>query len=433
MLRNILLGLGVFAALFAVLIFSGKIPIGNKKSQASGEVVMWGTLSETEMNKVVQAFNPKAKTYRVTYREVPEANFSQTLLEALANGAGPDLILAPHQILLSQADRLYPFPVTSFSEKTYKDMYVDGASIFFTPQGAIALPVAVDPLVLFYNRTLFSKHGIINPPQYWDDILTMTPTITIKNAKGGFDESAIALGAPNTPYAKDILMATVGELGQIPILRQYRADGTPYFTVTANMPAASDGQVYPLATAVRFFSQFADPTKPSYTWSQFSGDASDQFVAEKLAMYIGYAGELFPLRARNPKADIDMSYFPQTKGYNTFTTGGRFYGIASLKSSKNLNTALAVEAQFAKGEISTSLATILGTVPALRSYAATPGLLDVMARSMLVAHPWYDKFPTETTNLVSSMLSDIVNGRLGPSDAVGAFVSRLQDLYNPSY
>jgi ABC-type glycerol-3-phosphate transport system substrate-binding protein len=431
MLRNILLGVGVFAALLAVLIFSGKIPVGDNNEKAQGEVVLWGTLPESGMSRVLQEFNPKAKSYRVVYREVRADQFNQTLLEALASGTGPDLILAPHQILLSQADRLYPFPITSFSEKAFKDTYVDGASIFFTPAGPIALPVAVDPLVLFYNRTLFSKHGIINPPQYWDEVLNMTPSLTLRNDKGGFDESSIALGAPNTSYSKDILMATVAELGQVAVLRQNREDGAAYFTVTANDPTATRGEVYPLATAARFFTQFADPTKNSYTWNQFAGEADDQFVAEKLAMYIGYAGELQTLRSRNPKADIEMTFFPQTKGYNTFTTGGQLYGIATLKASRNIITSLTVQSQFAGTGVSPSIAISIGAVPALRAYAGTPGLSDVVARSMLVAKPWYDKFPAQSASLVSSMLADIVSGRLGPSDAAGLFVSRLQELYNP--
>lgn len=431
MLRNILLGLGIFAALFSILIFSGKLPVGNKDSQAKGEVLLWGTLPEVEMNKLIQEFNPKAKTYRVLYREVAASEFNQTLLEALASGTGPDLILAPHQILLSQANRLYPFPIASFSEKTFKDTYVDGASVLFTPSGALALPVSIDPMVLFYNRTLFSKHGIINPPQYWDEILNMAPALTIRNQKGGFDESAIALGSPNTPYNKDIIMATVAELGQAAVLRRYREDGTPYLLVTANTPVTTESEIFPLATAVRFFAQFSDPTKSSYTWGQFAGNAEDQFIAEKLAMYLGYASELSTLRARNPKADIDMTYFPQTKGYNTFATGGQLYGIAALKTSRNLVTALTVESQFASSGVAPSIAGIIGAVPALRAHAGTPGLSEVIARSMLIARPWHDSFPSESANLVGMMLSDIVSGRLGPSDAAAVFVSRLQDLYTP--
>lgn len=431
MLRNILLGLGVFAALFAVLIFSGKIPIGNSGSQAKGEVVLWGTIPEEKISQIIQQFNPKAKDYTVFYKEIPEAQFSKTLLEALASGQGPDLIIAPHQLVLSNASRLYPFPTATMSEKSFKSTYVDGASVLWTPQGALALPVSIDPLVLFYNRGLFSKHGIVNPPTYWDEVVTMIPALTIPNNNGGFVESAIALGAPNVAYVKDIVMATVGQLGQLPVMTTYQTDGTVYREVSANKPIMEQGEVLPLATTVRFFSQFADPSKSTYTWSQFGGNADDQFVAERLAMYIGYASELDTLRNRNLKADFDISTLPQTRGYNTFVTGGQMYAIGAIKNSKNLITALTVESQFAGSGIAPALANILGTVPALRSYAGVQGVPEVVAKSMLVAKPWLDSFPVESTNYVASMLSDIINGRMGPTDAAATFVSRLQDLYTP--
>jgi hypothetical protein len=42
MLPKILLGVGIFAAFFSVLIFSGKIPgIGNVKDTPKGEVALW--------------------------------------------------------------------------------------------------------------------------------------------------------------------------------------------------------------------------------------------------------------------------------------------------------------------------------------------------------------------------------------------------------
>lgn len=431
MLRNILLGAGVFAALFAILIFSGKLPIGQGNAKAKGEVALWGTIPEQQMNRVVQEFNPKAESYRVTYREIPEAQFSQTLLEALANGTAPDLIIAPHQILLANQARLYPFPIASLSEKTFKDTYVDGASILFTSSGALALPVSIDPLVLFYNRSLLSKHGIANPPTYWDEVATLAPLLTLRDAKGSFLESAIALGAPNVSYIKDILMAVVEELGQAPVLFQVRSDGVPIINVTANTPTATAKDVFPLATAVMFFTQFADPTKSAYTWNQYASSPDQAFVAEKLAMYIGRASELSTLRARNPNGDFEMTYLPQTRGYNTFITDGQMYGIATLKTTKNALTSFTVESQFAGAGISPAIASAIGATPALRAYSATTGLPDVIARSMLVAKPWYDTFPAQSAGLVVTMLTDVLSGRLGPADAAGAFVTRLQDLYTP--
>lgn len=431
MLPKILLGVGLFAALFALLIFSGKIPLGNQQATPQGEVILWGTFPETQMNIIVQDFNPKAKTYRVTYREIPENVFDQKLLEALASGTGPDLILAPYQTILGQTSRIYPFPIASLSEKAFKDLYVDGAaSIFFGQYGATALPVSVEPMVLFYNRTLFAKHGIINAPEYWDDITTDVQKITSLDNTGRFIESGIALGSPNTPYAKDIIMAIVAQLGQIPVVKQYDTMGQPYMTVVANEPVTAGGDIYPLSSAIRFFTQFADPTQKTYSWNQYSGNADDQFVAEKLAMYVGYSGELDTLRARNPRAEIDMANFPQTKGYNSFATGMRMYGIATLKSSKNPTTALSVEAQFAGGEISQKLANIVGGVPALRAYAATPGLSTVVATSMLVAHGWMDTFSKQSSDYITAMISDVLNNRQSVTDAANTFTSRLNGLYN---
>lgn len=430
MLPKILLGLGIAAALFSVLIFSGKIPVGNKQATPQGQVVLWGTFPETKMNPVVQQFNIQAKTYRVIYKEVREENFDQKLLEALANGEGPDLIMASYQTILSQSSRILPFPVANYSEKLFKDTYVDGASIFFSPNGAIALPISIEPMVLFYNRTLFSKHGIINPPKYWDEVSSIVPTLTIQNSTGQFIESGIALGAPNTSYAKDILMAMVEQLGQTPVIKQYNTMGEPYVSVTVNESLTQNKEVRPLASVARYFVQFADPTQTTYSWNQYTGNAEDEFVAEKLAMYIGYSGELETLRIRNPRASIEMAAFPQTKGYNTFATGMRMYGIATLKTSKNLSAALTTESNFASKDMSPSLSVIVGGVPAHRNYATTPGLSSVISSGMLVAKGWQDVSSKQSSVYISAMISDILNNRQSVTDAVDIFVFRLQDMYS---
>ena len=428
MLRNILLGTGIFAVVLSVLIFSGKLPIGNKASTPQGEVMLWGTIPETDMNTVIQAFNPQSRTYTVQYKYVSEADFSQRLLEALASGVGPDLIITPYQTILSQAGRIQLFPIGSMGEKAYKDTYVDGASVLFTPQGALALPVTLEPMVLFYNRTLFSKHGIVNPPQFWDEVAANVPSLTIRD-NGKFIESGIALGTPSVSYGKDIIMAIVAQLGQVPVVAIPNQSGESTLEVLVNTPVTEGSEILPLSTVARFYTQFGDQGQKTYTWSQSQGDAADFFVGEKLAMYIGYSGELPTLRARNPRAAFEMTYLPQTRGYQTFATGMRMYAIATLRSSKNPQAALTVEGQFASSGVSPTIAGMVGAVPALRTYAGTPGLDQVTARSMLVARGWYDSHEKESSVYTATMVSDIINYRYGVSDAASLFVSRLRDLY----
>jgi ABC-type glycerol-3-phosphate transport system substrate-binding protein len=382
------------------------------------------------MTTFVQQYNPKVKTYAVRYTYIPESSFEQTLVEAIANGQGPDAIIAPHQIILSQADRIYPFQT---QEKAFRDLFVDGASLFIVPNGALALPVTIEPMVLFYNRSLLSKHGVLNPPSTWDEVAALVPTLTVRQG-GQFLESAIALGTPSVSYSKDILMAMVTQLGQTPVVRATNQAGESYMSVQANEPIGEKGDVFPLTAATRFYTQFGDPGQTNFTWPQSqTNDPADLFVAEKLAMYIGYSGEYQKLKTRNPRGDFLMTTFPQTKGYNTFSTGMRMYAIATLKSAKNPNAAFATQVQFSGLEYAPALAQITGGVPTVRAYAATPSLDPVIARSMLVAKGWYDKNWKESNNYAATMISDVINYRYGVTDAVALFVSRLRDLYAKKY
>ena len=429
-LRMVLLGLGIFATILSVLIFSCKLPIGERCKDATGakgDVTIWGTLPEAEMSVITQKFNIEAKTYAVRYTYVSEESFNQTLIEALASGVGPDMILAPYQIILSQVDRIYPYQM---DEKTFRDIYIDGASVLSTAQGALALPVSVEPMMLFYNRTLFSKHGITSPPEYWDELTTLAPVLTIKNG-GRFTESAVALGTPSVPYGKDIIMTIVSQLGQVPVVRYADRSGNVSFAVLVNQPVTEESTIAPLATVNRFFTQFGDPGQNAYSFDQGqTGSVVDIFVAEKLAMYIGYSGEYSTLKARNPRADFQMTILPQTRGYNTFSTGMRMNAIATLRTTKNPITAAAVQSQFGGGNTSLALASTVGGVPALRSYATNPSVDPIIGRSMLVARGWYDSYQKETDAYAASMISDIINSRSGINEASQTFAARLRDLYS---
>lgn len=432
MLRNILLGVGVFAALFAVLIFSGKMPVGKSgQTKVTGEVVIWGTISGQTMNPLIQAYNAQAQSYRVTYKEFREDSIATSLVEALANGAGPDMLLAPDGVILSQSSRIYPFPYATLSETKFKQTYVDAGSVFLSPTGALALPVTVDPMVLFFNRRMFAVKSIISPPVYWDEVAKIAPVLTELNNRGQFVQSGIALGAATTPYAKDILMTIVRQLGQVPVIKQYGQDGKLAVGVTVETPLNQADGIRPLSTALRFFATFADPAKATYSWNDFSGSAADAFVSERLAMYLGYSSEFGTLVNRNPRASFDMAAFPQTRNYNTSVTAAKVYGIATLKTSKNLVAALTVESTFGSLGVAQAIAPAIGAVPAMRSEITNPAINEIVAKGMLTGANWYDANPQKSSQLISSMIGDVINNRSGPTDAAELFVMRLQELYNP--
>lgn len=426
------MGLGGGAALFAILIFSGKIPIGSStQTGPTGEVMVWGTLPQDMVNNVLGNLNIAVKTYKVNYQEIPESKFSNVLVNALANGTGPDMILAPYKIILKETNRIYPFPYASISEKTYKDNYVDGASIFLTPAGALALPVSVEPMVLFFNRSLLSKHSVVNPPLYWDEITTLTPSLTVKDKNGNFIESAISFGtANNDSYAKDLVMAIVSQLGQIPVVQSFNQKGAVY-EVTANTELPTNNKLQPLATVARYYTQFSDPVKQTYTWNYAQPFAQDAFVAEKLAMYVGYSSEQALISQKNQKINFDMTYLPQTKGYNTVVTGMKLYGIATLRQSKLLSTALSAEAALAGSPYGVQIAQSISGMSPIKAISQTdPNIGEVAKRSSLVARGWYDVNQDGSSMLFYTLIQEILSGKKDLNDAVDNFVNKLSDLYN---
>ncbi|MDQ5962766.1 MAG: hypothetical protein QG653_573 [Patescibacteria group bacterium] len=425
-----IISVGLMAALFAMLLFSGRLPIGKTAKTPQGTITVWGTLPQSEMENFFFQYSSQFKGQEIKYRFIREEDFSATLVDALASSQGPDAIIAPYQKILEQAKRIYPFPVASFPEKTYRDMYVDGSSIFWTPQGALALPVSIEPMVLFFNRTLLAKHGVSLPPEYWDEFNDVTPKLTVKTPQGSFSESAIALGAyGNVPYVKDIVTTIIHQLGQVVVFRQINSEGKAIGTVTANAPVQEGGDVFPLATGLRFFMEFSNPEKTRYTWNQFLPNAQDQFVAEKLALYVGYAGEAKTIRERNQRIDFDMTMLPQTRGYNTFVTGMKLYGMATLLQARNKELTFVIQSQVASLPWSTALAQAIGATPPHRAYLSTQGIPDTIKRSNLVARGWYDDKPEESASMFESMIRDVSGGRVDVSQAATQFVQRLQAKY----
>ena len=172
--KSILFGVGIFATVIAVLGFSGKIPFLNSSSSTqklSGIVTVWGTIPQGNMSDFVNAFAKEAKTYSIDYKEVPYNQINSKLISALADGTGPDLIIAPSEIAFSNLSRIYPINTTTITEATYRSSFIDaGTMLIYPPYGYIALPVSVDPLVLYYNSDIISSNGFTAPPSTWSDL-----------------------------------------------------------------------------------------------------------------------------------------------------------------------------------------------------------------------------------------------------------------------
>jgi len=277
--KTILLGIGIFAAILAVLIFSGKVPLFNSasKQKLTGTVRVWGTIPSMNMTYFVDAFDKEAKTYNMEYTEIPYSEINQKLVMALADGYAPDLIIAPSEIAFANSNRIYPVSPSTIPEASFRNMFADiSSSLIEMPSGYLALPISVDPLVLYYNRDVLASAGFLEPPKTWGDLYRYEDKIT-KIDNGNITMSTIAFGTyDNIPHISNILLAMVLQQGETIVSKEYSVDALgnyfpKYFVNVDNLN--SNTGVSPLNSALSFSKDFADSQKSTYNWSARSRDA----------------------------------------------------------------------------------------------------------------------------------------------------------------
>lgn len=421
----------VFGIVFAgaVLVFSGLISIGSKKTATttpSGTVTIWGIVPQTLMQSFLDTADIGAGNYNIMYAEHSPEKLQQDLIVALGNNAAPDLVLFSSDIVNEFKDKLYVIPYASYPERTYRDTNIDGAQIFLTKDGIVANPLVVDPLVVYYNKDVLAKAKFVVPPKTWNDLRLAVPLLTIRDARNKIMQSAIALGSgTNVAHFEDILSALFMQTGNSII--SYDPATNSSTTVLGATPAGSS--VAPTAQALDFYTSFANATNGNYSWNTALPDSLSYFLAGKSAFYIGRASELFTIQAQNPNLNFDVAELFQTGANTRSVTFGSFLGIGMMKNAPNQVAAYAALTTIATPTNTDTLSKVLSLPPAQRSLLLARQdnpYVSVFFTSALSAFAWPNPNPTETKTIFRDMITDVTSGRSDASTAIYTANSKLQ-------
>lgn len=397
-------------------------------------VVIWGPpfekggvrkmLAETKNNKP----NVLEKT---TYVEKNPLTMYSELLEALATGQGPDAVIIDASMLLPLRDKLSVRTYDSFPLLTFQQTYVEGGEIFTLADGIYAYPIGVDPLVLYWNRDLFTNAGIARVPADWESFLATVPRLTIMEDEVNIRQSAVAFGEyGNVYHAKEILSALFMQTGtSIVSLRdgRYVSD----LTVTSAIENTAKAEA-----ATKFYTDFANPIKTVYSWNKTFERSREAFAANKVAMYAGLASETDVIGKINPNLNYAVSVWPQSVTGRNRVTYGKFYGIAVLRSSRNTVGAHTVAQTLAGKDLAAAWQSTTGLPTARRdSLSEVPDnpSLSIAIRSALIARDWLQPDPGGIDDAVQRMVDSVVSGQATYIRATGAFsedVNTMLDRYN---
>lgn len=414
----------VFLGIVAILIFSGVLPgLEKREVGVGGTVVLWGTMPSNNVTEWLSVIKKADEPpYSITYVEKNPERFDEELVDALASGTGPDMIILTTDLLVRHENKIYPLSLEQYPLRTFYDSFIDGATIFIAPTGILALPLVVDPLMLYYNKDALGRGGYAEPPLYWSQLVDRTSgtspieRLTVVDERGNVLESAIGLGTyGNVRHAKSILSLLILQAGGSITERSERGSVVSRLGVDqGDVPSINS------VAALNFFTQFSNPTRTTYTWNSALPDSRILFGTGKLALYLGFASEKAELSMQNPHLFFDVAEVPQRDSMRKVTTG-RLYGLAVMKQSRNRLTAQRAQVLLSGAVSSEVLADQLRISSARKdvlSRAHRDPFMTMYRRSAITVRTWLDPDARVSEGIFGTMVQSVLSGQVDASQAL---------------
>ncbi len=407
---------GLFV-IFAVLIFSGIIPLFNDTPEGiGGEVAVWGTFPASSLSAQLEELNRNANgAWSVAYVQKREDTFDRELVEALASGIGPDAILLSQSFIVRHRDKVFSIPYENLSVRKFLDTFIEEGELYLTSEGILALPFSIDPLTMYWNRDIFTAAGISQIPTMWDEFFTLALDITKTDNALNITQSTVALGEfSNIEHAKEVLALLILQAGNpLVTLRGEK--------LASVLDEATGDGLLPTESALRFYTEFSNSAKSVYSWNRGLPNSKDMFLAGDLAVYFGFASELTDIQAKSPHLNFDVAVMPQVRGGIAQMTFGNMIGLAVMKQSKNPGTAFHVVSLMSGKDFIKSVSDASILPPVRRDLLAnvpTGAAGSVLYSSALLSRGWLDPNPSETEIILGRMVENTTSGRERISEAV---------------
>ncbi len=428
--QAVVLGGFVIFLLIGFLGFSGKIPFpSGSKDVNYGEVVLWGTIPSSIMQSTISEKVRTDQNVIIKYIEKNRETFTRDFVEAVASGNAPDLILVAQDEILSNANKLSLIPYQSVTERVFKDTFIEEGELFLQKDGIVALPLTIDPLIMYWNRDIFTNERIASPPSLWDGFYGLATRISLRDQKGNIARSFVAFGEyNNVSNAKEILSTLIMQAGK-PIVAL--KDGFLTASLARDGNTEGTNERGNAEDALFFFTQFSKTDKVSYSWNRSLPSSRSMFEEGNLALYFGYASEYASIVNRNPHLNFDIAVIPQAGKYATKTTFGRMQGIAIVKASQKQAGAMYATGILSNKEFVGALAEKMNLPPVRRdliSIRPTDAVFATLYDSALIARAWYDPDTKATDQIFRTLIENIVSGRTNINQSLFVAQSSIDGL-----
>lgn len=423
----ILIGIIGVAVIITVILILRGIGGGNVKRVT---LEFWGVFDDRNaFDKAITDFQSQNPNIHIVYQMMDYASYEKNLVNAMAAGTGPDILMIHNSWLPKHGDKLKAMPdklpgqsQPLMTISSFKNQFVDVAYDDLVYQNQIyALPLYVDTLALYYNKDLFNSAGISHPPENWSEFNSDVQLLTKLDSLGNIIQAGAAIGtARNINRSTDVLTDLMLQTGV-----QMNDPSSHEVTITKNVNGVAVG-----IQALQYYTDFANPSVQTYTWNDNMHYSVDAFTEGTTAMMFDYSHELQVLRQKAPRLNLGIAPMPQASSSDVKNYAD-YWALAVSNKSQYPNEAWKFLVYLSSKDPATNY---LNTT--LRPSARRDLLelqkddadLGVFAVQALSGKTWYQPDETVVETVFADMIDDVNFHRRTIKDALANAEDRINVL-----
>jgi multiple sugar transport system substrate-binding protein len=416
-------------------------------TKGKAELVIWGVFDDSDaFNPLIKSFNETYAKVKITYYKKTYTDYEKDLVDALAAGRGPDIFMIENDWLPKHVDKIAPIPSTSkysgedaMTIADFKNSFVDVTAQDFIyggtdkdgnaqPERIYALPLFVDTLALYWNKDIFNSAGISAPPANWDEFNADVEKLTKRDESNNILISGASIGTvKNINRGSDILMMLMLQTGAEMVSQKKDQ-------ATFDKAVLAENQLYqPGLNSLQFYTNFADPSKKSYTWNNNLDYSIDAFSQGKSAMMINYSFHISTIKAKQPHLRFGIASVPQPKDAQIDVTYPNYWGMTvSASADANKQTYAWIFLKWLTQQTQAQQYLDKTMRPTARrdlvAHQQDDLELGVFAKQSLTARSWFEVDNLAISAIFDEMIDSVNNGKLDAAQAVSQGASQVSIL-----
>lgn len=434
-----------------------------KKLSSSAMLEIWGVLDDEDAYmSIISDFRKSYPYVNVTYKKFRLEEYEDKLLNALAEDRGPDIFMIHNTWTTKYIPKIAPQPLqakvaeqivtgtikkeTTLEVRTKKTLTTTALRRDFMDVVAqdvirtvnvskdpnkkdmqeriFGIPMSVDTLGLYFNKDLLNAAGIPTAPTTWGDFQSQVERLTLLDEEGEIVRSGAGIGTgANVERSSDIVSLLM--MQNRTVMTDDRGN-----IVFDKIPTTLSGQVEeaPGISAVRFYTDFANPGKSVYTWNAKQPNSLDAFTRGTSAFFIGYGYDLPLIRSRAPKLNLGITQVPQIENNPEVNFANYWMWTVSKKSDAQDLSWYFIN--FMTEEAQAKMYSEKTKRPPARRSLIEPLLDDadvgVFASQALTAKSWYiGADPSTMESVLIQMIDDVVTGTLDVQKSIKNAASKI--------